>query len=618
MKYIILCGGIQKTSSLPNPLNYVNGRHLIEYIIEHIPSNEIYLFYNIFLEEYNFEEIIVNLFKERTFHFVKIDYLTRGPAETAYIGVQMLPESSESLIFIDNDNVHNIPKMLDNKNFIGYGNNKDETHYSFIKIENSRVTQIEEKVKISDNYCSGIYGFKNASVFNQYCNRLIKEKNQFYFSQIYQLMLEDNIAIVPVHIQYTKLLGAQNNLLVKPLRICFDLDNTLVTNPTVPNDYSTVKPIPKMIQLLHFLKQNGHEIIIHTARRMKTHNNNVGKVIKDIALVTIQTLEKYNIDYDELIFGKPIADIYIDDKALNPFSNDISYFGIETESVEFIHNKVSNNKFNMIKKQDTLVKKTGPYSILKGELYYYQHIPPSVAHYFPSLHNFNKYNHSLELTIDHIQGIPLFFLYKNRLITQTILFDLFTILKQFHFYEGTIQINEDNLKNNYFKKLRDRFTPNDYGFDDAQEVFDGTLDDLSRTWNPTIVPMIHGDFWFSNIILDYKNQYKVIDMKGQVDGILTLNGDMYYDYGKLYQSVLGYDLVLNDCPMDTSYLSSIHLIFIDLCMKLCLDIDYLKSVTRSLMLGTIYFIEDRETKVRIWEFIKRSLPLPDSSLIKQN
>mgnify|MGYP003349597175 CR=1 FL=1 len=34
------------------------------------------------------------------------------------------------------------------------------------------------------------------------------------------------------------------------LRICFDLDNTLVTYPSIPNDYSTVKPIQKNINLL--------------------------------------------------------------------------------------------------------------------------------------------------------------------------------------------------------------------------------------------------------------------------------------------------------------------------------------------------------------------------------
>jgi hypothetical protein len=35
--------------------------------IENIPSNEIYIFYNVYLKEYNFEEIIINLFKEKRF-----------------------------------------------------------------------------------------------------------------------------------------------------------------------------------------------------------------------------------------------------------------------------------------------------------------------------------------------------------------------------------------------------------------------------------------------------------------------------------------------------------------------------------------------------------------------
>ena len=610
MKYIILCGGVQQTTSLPNPLNYVNGRHLIEYIIENIPSNEIYIFYNVYLKEYNFEEIIINLFKEKTIHFVKIDYLTRGPAETAYIGVQSFTDN-ESVVFIDNDNVHNIPK-LENKNFIGYGNNQDETHYSFIKIENNLVSKIEEKVKISDNYCSGIYGFVSVSVFKKYCEKLIKECNQYYFSQIYNLMIKDQIPITPIYIQYTKLIGNQNTLFAKPLRVCFDLDNTLVTNPTVCGDYSTVQPIHKMIDLLKQLKQSGHEIIIHTARRMKTHHNNVGKVIKDIALVTIQTLEKYNIEYDELIFGKPIADIYIDDKALNPYINDISYFGINVETTEFIHNKVNNNKFNDIKKNDNVVKKTGPYSILKGELYYYQNIPPTISPYFPKLHNFNKIDQQVELTIDYIKGIPLYFLYKNKLITERNINDLLSILHLFHSQNAPINLSDSNIHNNYFKKLRDRFTPTDYSFDDAQEVFNAIIKDLEHTYNPTITPVIHGDFWFSNIILDYENQYKLIDMKGQVDGILTLNGDMYYDYGKLYQSILGYDLVLNGCEVDPVYLSSMREIFLSYCRELELDIDYLTAVTRSLMLGTIYFIEDQCVKLRVWEFIKQSLLLPSS------
>jgi hypothetical protein len=118
-----------------------------------------------------------------------------------------------------------------------------------------------------------------------------------------------------------------------------------------------------------------------------------------------------------------------------------------------------------------------------------------------------------------------------------------------------------------------------------------------------MVGMIHGDFWFSNIILDYRDNYKLIDMKGQVDGVLTLNGDKYYDYGKLYQSILGYDLVLNDCPLDKEYLKKMRLLFLEKCKKIGLNIVYLEAVTKCLMIGTIYFIENTETKKRVWDFI---------------
>jgi capsule biosynthesis phosphatase len=412
----------------------------------------------------------------------------------------------------------------------------------------------------------------------------------------------DEHDIIPIFISYTKLIGNTNQLFNKPLRICFDLDNTLVTLPTIPGDYSSVKPIFKMIFLLKNLKKLGHTIIIYTARRMNTHKHNIGKVIRDIGLVTFQTLEKFNIEYDEIIFGKPIADIYIDDKALNPYINDISYFGIDSESDEFIHNKVDNNKFNRIKKYDNCIKKTGPYSILRGELNYYQNIPSALS-YFPELINFNKIDNVIELTMEYIKGIPLYYLYKNCLLTERNIDDLFLILQKIHSQQIVATIQPDNIHNNYFKKIRERFN-NDYFFDDAQEVFERVIMDLSQNYAPEIVGMIHGDFWFSNIILDYHDNYRLIDMRGQIDGVLTMNGDKYYDYGKMYQSILGYDLILNGNMLNIEYLERMKEIFLKKCRGIGLNIDYLIAVTRSLIFGTIHFIEKKETKERVWEFIK--------------
>ena len=621
MKYILLCGGIGKRTtqySLPKPLNYINGKYMIEHIVENIPTNEIYIIYNIFLKQYNFEEIVINLFKTKTFYFSTIDYLTRGAVETAYVGTNyfnFIEKENEPIVFIDNDNIHTLSDTLTNlnNNFIGYGKNYDKTNYSFIKIINNKVTDIEEKIKISDEYCCGIYGFKNVSTFQHYAMKLINEnfktKNEFYFSQMYKLMLSSEEEIVPVFVKETIHIGTYDEIINtfethNKLRICFDLDNTLVTYPTVPNDYSTVKPIKKMIDLLISLKQKGHEIIIYTARRMKTHQNNVGKVIKDIALITINTLEKFNIPYDELLFGKPIADIYIDDRAINPYVNDISYFGLFNEKKEFIHNKVENNKYNTITKNNNIIQKTGPHKFMRGELYFYQNIPSTLTHYFPKLINFNKINEKIEIYVDHINGIPLLFLYKNKLINEKHVNSLFRVLEQIHTTENAIIIKDNNIHNNYFKKLEDRFTPNDYFFDDAQEVYDTIINDLKKHYAPSVVGVIHGDFWFSNIMLDYDDNYKCVDMKGQLDSILTLNGDMYYDYGKLYQSIMGYDLVLNGYNRDVEYISTTKKYFLEKCRGINLNVDYLLAVTKSLIFGTLHSIEDNDAKQRVWAFIK--------------
>ena len=83
------------------------------------------------------------------------------------------------------------------------------------------------------------------------------------------------------------------------------------------NDYTSVEPIQKNINIVKYLKSLGHTIIIYTARRMKTHNGNIGKIISDIGKITLESLDKFNIPYDEIYFGKPFADYYIDDLSLS-------------------------------------------------------------------------------------------------------------------------------------------------------------------------------------------------------------------------------------------------------------------------------------------------------------
>ncbi len=100
------------------------------------------------------------------------------------------------------------------------------------------------------------------------------------------------------------------------MRICIDLDGVVCQLKKRNQSYSDVKPIDGAPEKINKLKSDGHYIILHTARRMKTHHANVGKVISDIGKITIDWLEKHKIYYDELYFGKPWANLYIDDNAL--------------------------------------------------------------------------------------------------------------------------------------------------------------------------------------------------------------------------------------------------------------------------------------------------------------
>lgn len=99
-------------------------------------------------------------------------------------------------------------------------------------------------------------------------------------------------------------------------RICVDLDGVICTLKQPGETYADVRPIEGAVEKLKALRRNGHYIIIQTARHMKTCNGNVGQVVARIGAVTLQWLSDNDVEYDEIYFGKPWAELYIDDNAL--------------------------------------------------------------------------------------------------------------------------------------------------------------------------------------------------------------------------------------------------------------------------------------------------------------
>lgn len=102
----------------------------------------------------------------------------------------------------------------------------------------------------------------------------------------------------------------------KNLRICIDLDGTICEIRKAQESYSDILPKDGAKEMIDILKKQGHTIIIHTARNMNTQGHNVGKVLKNVGKITLDWLEKHQIQYDEIFFGKPNADLTIDDRSL--------------------------------------------------------------------------------------------------------------------------------------------------------------------------------------------------------------------------------------------------------------------------------------------------------------
>ena len=97
------------------------------------------------------------------------------------------------------------------------------------------------------------------------------------------------------------------------MRIVFDLDGVICELKKPSESYADIIPKNDVIEKMKELKEDGHYLIIHTGRHMRTCDGDVSKVIEKIGKITEDWLEKWKVPYDELIFGKPHADIYIDD-----------------------------------------------------------------------------------------------------------------------------------------------------------------------------------------------------------------------------------------------------------------------------------------------------------------
>jgi len=87
------------------------------------------------------------------------------------------------------------------------------------------------------------------------------------------------------------------------VQIVVDLDGTICTEEKTYSR-SLAKPINKAVESLAKLYEQGHTIIVYSARGWQEYE------------MTSEWLKNHGIKYHQLVLGKPIGDAWIDDRAI--------------------------------------------------------------------------------------------------------------------------------------------------------------------------------------------------------------------------------------------------------------------------------------------------------------
>ena len=90
------------------------------------------------------------------------------------------------------------------------------------------------------------------------------------------------------------------------MNICVDFDGTICFTEFNNGAYDIIEFNKALILTVNKLYDEGHKIIIYTARHW------------DKMSMTMEQVQLSGIKFNLLTMGKPVADFYIDDRALKP------------------------------------------------------------------------------------------------------------------------------------------------------------------------------------------------------------------------------------------------------------------------------------------------------------
>jgi hypothetical protein len=131
---------------------------------------------------------------------------------------------------------------------------------------------------------------------------------------------------------------------------------------------------------------------------------------------------------------------------------------------------------------------------------------------------------------------------------------LLNTIKQIHSHKSK-NTNID-IYENYTNKLKKRYASYDYSdYKNADRIYKKLEKELTNyeSTKQGQFGIIHGDPVFSNVLMDKIGNIKLIDPRGTLGNQTSIYGDIFYDYAKIYQSLIGYDEVMQNKTISDTY-----------------------------------------------------------------
>ena len=237
----------------PKPLIKIFNKTIIHRVLDCLDvskDDKIFIIYHNSLDEYNFSINPKNNPKNNpNVVFIPIYKRTLGAAETVKIGIEEIKkqEHLKSCLIIDCDTVYNTNilkkiRKLKTNGVVYFEDVEINPIYSYITLEDDKITDIKEKEKISNYANTGAYYFTDINELHMYCKKIIENnimcKNEYYTSCVIKEMLVDGKEYKGIKINksfYTSFGTPEDVEEYKKRHISFlfDLDGTIVKTDAI-------------------------------------------------------------------------------------------------------------------------------------------------------------------------------------------------------------------------------------------------------------------------------------------------------------------------------------------------------------------------------------------------